>query len=256
MARASPSTVEACGALFSTCDEHRYGKGKSLHPSEHATAWDHPPTRWAWVGHMAVNFIGLIGWLAMLLGLFYVLLGYLSPGFSALFAPLIVYSFYRVVIQLRYFPASLDVLQVLQFYPWQVLHGAPRSLDQHPGAEADGMWIEFPYPEGNGEKGIPLVFVKHYRSLWWLKRIGGPRTKPELKAQLDTLWFAGDPRFLGVVAVPSKNGDSPRRLHFLYQPSACAPAAARRHWGNATFADLERARRAGARFVEPTPSPR
>ncbi|GAB2443520.1 hypothetical protein GCM10027162_43380 [Streptomyces incanus] len=82
---------------------------------------------------------------------------------------------------------------------------------------------------------------------------GGPRTKPALKAQLEPLWFAGDPRFLGVVAVSSRDGKAPRRLHFLYQPSAFDERAPRRSWEGADPADLERARRAGARFVDAVP---
>jgi hypothetical protein len=204
---------------------------------------------------MAAHVACLVGWVGGWIALLGVS-GYTENWVVWVFMPYFIYGTYRSVVQVRILSSGLGVLRVLQLYPWIIIHSAPRSLDPHPGGETDDMWIEFPPPEGNEAGGIPLVFVKHYRSLWWLKRIGGPRTKPELKAQLDTLWFAGDPRFLGVVAVPSKNGDSPRRLHFLYQPSACAPAAARRHWENATFADLERARRAGARFVEPTPSPR
>ncbi|MFD5567100.1 hypothetical protein [Streptomyces cadmiisoli] len=198
--------------------------------------------------------VGLILWPATLLGLFYVLLVYFSPGFSFLFVPFMLYSFYRCVVQMHHFSAAFRIGQVLQHYPWQILRDMPRSLSQHPEAEVDGMWIEFPHPEGAAKKRVPLVFVKHHRSHWWLKRIGGPRTEPELKAQLDTLWFAGDPRFLGVVAVPAGDGASPRRLHFLYQPSAFDRTAAHRQETDATPADRERARRAGARFPEPAPT--
>ncbi|MGC0331662.1 hypothetical protein RKD23_004652 [Streptomyces sp. SAI-170] len=199
---------------------------------------------------MALSAAGLLAWPASFVGLLYVLVVFLSPAFSPLFALLLCYSTYRSFVQLHHVGSALNAIRVLQTYPWRTLHDTARSLGDHPEAEAKGMWIEFPLPQGDTETGVPLVFVKHYRSLWWLRRIGGPRTKPELKAQLDTLWFAGDPRFLGVVAVPAKNGASPRRLHFLYQPSAFDSRAARRHWEDVTPYDAERARRAGARLPE------
>ncbi|MFJ4782837.1 hypothetical protein [Streptomyces sp. NPDC088794] len=203
---------------------------------------------------MVMNIVGLVGWPVVWFGLLYVLIGYLSPGFAWLFALPLCYVLYRAVIQLRYISTALRMVRVLQHYPWQLLHRAPRGLDRHPEAEDDGIWIEFPDPVDDRERGIPLTFVKHYRAYWWLRRIGGPRTKPGLKARLEPLWFAGDPRFLGVLAVSARGGKAPRRLHFLYRPSALDPRAERRRWQGATPADLEVARRAGARFAEASPT--
>jgi hypothetical protein len=197
---------------------------------------------------MTLSALGLLIWPATVLGLLYVLVVFLSKGFVPLFVPLLCYAFYRSVIQLHHISSAFHAIRVLQTYPWRILQDAPRGLGDHPDAEVKGMWIEFPLPQGDTESRVPLVFVKHYGSMWWLKRIGGPRTKPGLKAQLDTLWFAGDPRFLGVVAVPSKNGNVPWRLHFLYQPSAFDSSAARRNWDGVTPYDAECARRAGARL--------
>ncbi|MFE9772705.1 hypothetical protein ACFYOV_13675 [Streptomyces sp. NPDC005931] len=220
--------------------------------TDYPTAWEHPPSRWAWVKHMTMNTIGLVGWG----GGWVLLLGISTEApnwFVWVFMPYFLYGAYRVTVQLIYFPSALHMLRVLRAYPWQVLHGSPRGIDQHPDAEDRGIWIMFPDPSGGSQTGIPLTFVKHHRSYWWLRRIGGPRTKVELKRQLEPLWFAGDPRFLGVVAVPAGNGRTPRRLHFLYQPSALDPRAPRRHWDGLNPADLERARRAGARFVVAVP---
>jgi len=197
---------------------------------------------------MAMNVIGLIGWIAAWVGLLYVLIVFLSQGFIFLFVLPLCYCVYRALIQLRYFRPAFCMAQVLRTYPWQVLPGVRRGLDEHPEAEDDGIWIEVPNPASRA-KGIPLVFVRHHRAYWWMRRIGGPRTKPEFKAQLEPLWFAGDPRFLGVVAAPAKGGDAPRRLHFLYQPSAFSKTATRRQWEDASPADVERARRAGALFL-------
>lgn len=219
-----------------------------MNPADYPTAWDHPPTRRAWVGHMAMNGLGLIGWI----GGWIVLLGISTrtPNWVVwVFMPYFFYGAYRAFIQVRYFPLAFHMLRVLRAYPWQLLLGVPRGLDEHPDAEDKGIWIELPSP-GDRTKKIPLTFVKHHRAYWWLKRIGGPRTKPALKAQLEPLWFAGDPRFLGVVAARAKGGSAPRRLHFLYQPSAFNKAAPRRQWEDASPADLERARHAGALLLD------
>ncbi|WAZ23841.1 hypothetical protein STRCI_005211 [Streptomyces cinnabarinus] len=196
---------------------------------------------------MSMNVIGLVGWAGgwvLLLGI-----STRTPNWAVwIFMPYFVYGFYRTLVQLRCLPTALRTLQVLQHYPWQLLPNAPRALDEHPDAEVGEMWIELPDPSSRGKRGIPLTFVKHFRAYWWLRHIGGPRTRPELKAMLEPLWFAGDPRFLGVVAVNGRRG-APRRLHFLYQPSALDARAARREWDGITPEDIERARRAGARFL-------
>lgn len=195
-------------------------KGKFMKPADCATGWDHPPTRRAWTQHMAMNIVGLAGWPTAWTGQLYVLVVYLSPGFAILLAPTLCYALYRTVIQLSYFPAAFRMRRVLREYPWQLFFTLPRGVDEHPDAEDDGVWIEFPDPTAPAQRGVPLTFVKHHRSYWWLRHIGGPRTKPALKEQLEPLWFAGDPRSLGVVAVSTRNGLAPRRLHFLYRPSA------------------------------------
>ncbi|SBT91681.1 hypothetical protein GA0115233_103342 [Streptomyces sp. DI166] len=203
---------------------------------------------------MARHLLGLVGWPATWIGLLYVLVVYLTPGFALLFAFPLCYAMYRTILQLRHLPTTIRTLRVLQHYPWQLLPNTPRGLDEHPHAEDGGIWIEFPDPSGRGRKGIPLTFVKHFRAYWWLRHIGGPRTKPDLKAALEPLWFAGDPRFLGVVAVTGRHGAAPRRLHFLYRPSAFEARATRPEWPDVTPADIERARRAGARYLPNVPA--
>jgi hypothetical protein len=194
-----------------------------------------------------VTNLGLIGWPAAWLGILYVLIALLSQAFLLIFALPLCYAFYRSVLQVRHAATVFRMKPVLREYPWQVLRDAPRGIGEHPDAEDGGIWIEFPDPTGSSERGIPLTFVKHHRAYWWLRRIGGPRTKPHLKAQLDTLWFAGDPRFLGVVAVPAVSGQGPKRLHFIYRPSVFEERAAR-EWAEVHRIDIERARRAGARL--------
>ncbi|WP_193473667.1 hypothetical protein [Streptomyces griseomycini] len=197
---------------------------------------------------MAMNVMGMVGWV----GGWVVLLeiSTRSPNWVAwAFMPYFVYGPYRAVIQIRYFPAACNMLRTLREYPWQVLYGVPRGIDEHPDAESSGVWIELPHPAGSLDKGVPLTFVKHHRAFWWLRRIGGPRTKTELKRQLEPLLFAGDPRFLGVIAAVSASG-RPKRLHFLYQPSAFDEKANARRWVEVNPVDLERARRGGARRLD------
>lgn len=201
-----------------------------------------------------MNVLGLVGWI----GGWIALLGistYTPNWVVWIFIPYFLYGAYRAVIQVRYFPLAFHMLTVLRTYPWQLFSGLSRGLDEHPEAENDGIWIELPNP-GDRSKAIPLVFVKHHRAYWWMKRIGGPRTKPALKAQLEPLWFAGDPRFVGVVAASARGGVAPRRLHFLYQPSAFYKAVARRHWEDVSPGELDRARRAGALLLDAVPRSR
>ncbi|MFD7689317.1 hypothetical protein [Streptomyces sp. NPDC059781] len=196
---------------------------------------------------MAMNTIGAVGWAGVWVALLAV--STQSPNWVTwFFMPYFIYGIYRLIVQLTYFPAAFKMLRILCEYPWQVLCNVSRGIDDHADAEARGVWIELPHPAGRLGEMIPLTFVKHHRSFWWLRRIGGPRTKPELKRQLEPLLFAGDPRFLGVVAALSPS-DRPKRLHFLYQPSAFDENATRRAWADAHFVDLERARRAGARLA-------
>ncbi|MEV2235570.1 hypothetical protein AB0H69_44440 [Streptomyces phaeochromogenes] len=201
---------------------------------------------------MAMNVVGLLGWS----GSWVALLGistYTPNWVVWIFMPYFIYGFYRFFNQLTYFPWALRMRSILREYPWQILEGVPSGLGKYPGARDDGIWFEFRDPADPDEE-IPLVFIKHQRSYWWLKRMDGPRTKPGRRAQIEPLWFAGDPRFLGVIAAPGRGGKAPKRLHVLYQrpvfDSRCAPQT----WG-ADVADIERAQRAGARYLNNAPQP-
>ncbi|MEW2161833.1 hypothetical protein AB0912_02370 [Streptomyces sp. NPDC007084] len=175
-----------------------------------------------------------------------------SPGWVVwIFMPYFLYGLYRVFVQLACFPWAFRMRRILREYPWSILKDVPRGLKRHPEAGDDGMWFEFRNPRNPGEK-VPLVFIRHHRSHWWLRRIGGPRTEPQLKAEIEPLWFSGDPRFMGVVAAPSRDGNAPVRLHVLYQRTAFGRTSAGPAWA-ADPEDVERARRAGAQASVPTP---
>ncbi|MEV0635291.1 hypothetical protein AB0I77_10065 [Streptomyces sp. NPDC050619] len=198
---------------------------------------------------MAMNIFGLIGWLAAWIGLLAVLVVFLSPGFSFLFVPFLIYSLYRAVLQLRYFPPAFRMRRILQTYPWQILRGVPSGLTKHP--EVLGRqygWFELPNP-ARPEQRLPLVFPQHLRTEWWSRRLA-PRAKPGLKAQIEVVWFAGDPRFIGLIAAPTPNGEAPRRLHVLQQQSGADDGRSFADWG-ATPEDIERGRRVGIHPSQP-----
>ncbi|MFJ1972140.1 hypothetical protein ACIO93_26060 [Streptomyces sp. NPDC087903] len=192
---------------------------------------------------MMMNVVGLFGWpvgWVALLGI-----STYTPNWVVwLFMPYFFYGFYRFFIQFTYFPSALRMRRVLREYPWQVIEGVPSGHGKYPGARDDGIWFEFRNPSDAEEK-IPLVFIKHHRSYWWLRRLDTPRTKPKRRAQIEPLWFAGDPRFLGVVAAPCRGGRAPKRLHLLYQRPVFDSRCESVSWG-ADAADIDRARRAGA----------
>jgi hypothetical protein len=192
---------------------------------------------------MLMNVVGLLGWPAGWIALIGISLH--TPNWVVwIFMPYFLYGFYRFFNQLTYFPAALRMRRVLREYPWQLLEDMPSGIGKHPEARDDGMWFEFRNPAAPEEK-IPLVFIRHQRSYWWLKRLDGPRTKPQRRAQIEPLWFAGDPRFLGVIAAPGREGRAPKRLHLLYQRPALDRRYAAETWG-ASPADVQRAGRAGA----------
>ncbi len=203
---------------------------------------------------MVMNVVGLIAWPGVWVALLFVSTStYPSNWILWIFIPYSLYGLYRLRVQFTYFPQAFRMRRVLRAYPWQFLEGVPSGLGKHSGARDDGMWFEFRNP-ADAEEKIPLVFIRPQRSYWWMRRLDGPRTRPRLRAQIEPLWFAGDPRFLAVVAAPGRGGRAPKRLHFLYQRPAidiqCVPDS----WG-ATPADLDRARRAGARVDTPSSTP-
>ncbi|AKH86697.1 hypothetical protein AA958_11670 [Streptomyces sp. CNQ-509] len=194
-----------------------------------------------------MNTIAFIGWILTAFGVL-VLILLLPTGFVPLLIFPMVYSGYRALIALAFFLVYVRMRRILQAYSWR-LDRAPYGLSQHPESPHGEKWIEFPNPERPGEK-IPLHFLSHYRVNWWGRRMA-PRAKPELKAELDPIWFAGDPRFFGVIAVssgpPSKAADlQPRRLHVLTQPHAFFSPADHNSW-QASAQDVARAQQAGAR---------
>ncbi|MFD5240573.1 hypothetical protein [Streptomyces tendae] len=188
-----------------------------MDPVACAIAWDHRPTRRAWAGHMVMNVVGLFGWVSgwvLLLGVSV----YSADWLVWVFLPYFVYGPYRVLTQLRHFPAALSMLRILRTYRWQLLREVPHGLTDRPEVSSRHYgWFEFPNP-ACPEQWLPMVFTRHLRLEWWSRRMA-PRAKPHLKAQIEEIWFAGDARFVGVIAAPGRKGRGPRRMHVMQQRS-------------------------------------
>ncbi|AVH58460.1 hypothetical protein C4B68_24810 [Streptomyces dengpaensis] len=112
-------------------------------------------------------------------------------------------------------------------------------------------WFEFVNP-ARPEQRLALSFRTHLRVEWWHRRMA-PRAKPHLKEQIQTVWFAGDPRFIGLIAASARSGSAPRRLHALEQWTALQDGQTFADWA-ATPDDIERGRRVG--IFPGTPPPR
>ncbi len=186
-----------------------------MDPDVCTTAWDHRPTRRAWLRHMAMNVVGFFGWV----GGWVLLLGvsvYSADWLVWVFLPYFVYGPYRALTQLRYFPPAVSMLRILRTHRWQVVQRAPHGLTDRPGVSSEHYgWFELPDYSRPGQS-LPLVFTRHLRLNWWCRRMA-PRAKPHLKSQIEEIWFAGDVRLAGVIAAPARRGRVPRRMHVIEQ---------------------------------------
>ncbi|MFM9636921.1 hypothetical protein [Streptomyces turgidiscabies] len=214
-----------------------------MNPTGPAVAWEHAPTRRAWTKQLAMNVVALVAWIASWFALLAVLSVFLGPGYVVVVVPFLVYSFYRAFLQFFVIAAVFWMRRVLRVYPWQLSHQPSHGLTNR--AEVVGRqfgWFEFPNP-AQPEEQLPMVFATHWGVGWWSRRMA-PRATPELKAQIGSVWLAGDPRFIGVLAAPTSDGSMPRRFRFLHQQTGSDGGRSVADWG-ATAEDVERGRRAG-----------
>ncbi len=211
------------------------------------TAWSHLPTRRAWGCHVFMNVLGIIGltacWVAFLAITTY------GPSWGVwLSIPYFLYGTYRIAAQLRIILTAFRMLRVLRTYPWRIMVKVPRGLNDRPEVMSSQYgWFEFPNPGRQGHL-LPLVFASHLRTRWWAKRMS-PCAKSRLKNQIETVWFAGDPRFIGVVAAPARK-NAPRRMHVVEQRIGERSGQHFIDWC-ATPEDIERGRQAGVYPVRP-----
>ncbi|MGW6267970.1 hypothetical protein [Streptomyces sp. NPDC055060] len=213
-----------------------------MNAADHPTAWQHPPTRRAWYLLMVKNVAGLIGWVGVWIALLRLSLD--AEWVVWILIPYSIYGSWRLFVQVfGYFPIAVRKLRILRAYPWQVLQGVPHGLTDHPDVQGSQHgWFELPNP-ADRQQLLPLVISNHLRVTWWHRRMA-PRAKPQLKARIETIWFAGDPRMIGLLAAPSPSGRTPGHFKILRQRLAGADQALTTQWG-ATAEDVERGRSAG-----------
>ncbi|PWI17779.1 hypothetical protein DI272_29175 [Streptomyces sp. Act143] len=195
-----------------------------------------------------MNVIGLVGWVSGWIAVLGISLQ--LPDWAVwICMPYFIYGAYRAVTQLRYIGPALWMLRILRTYPWQIVPNIPHGLTKR--SEVLGRqygWFELPNP-ARTDQCLPLVFADHLRTGWWSRRMA-PRAKPRLKAEIKTVWFAGDPRFVGLIAAPTPRGTTPRRLHIVEQKTDVRSGQRFMDWG-ATPEDIERGRQAGVTPVHP-----
>ncbi|MFD4522656.1 hypothetical protein ACFWP7_01695 [Streptomyces sp. NPDC058470] len=212
-------------------------------PTQPPTAWDDPQTRRAWTKLIACAIAGQVIWPVVWVGLLaaYVIMS-ITWTLWLFFIPML-YSFYRAFLQPAYFTWALRTRRILQEYPWQAFEAPESGIGTIPDTTAGDVWLSFPHPERSDEM-VPVVLRVHIRSAWWRRRLGRGFST-EKTAQAKTVWFAGDPRFAAVIAVPG-----PRRLYVIHQRPSYGKSMSAEAAG-ATPQALDRARRAGIHVSDP-----
>ncbi len=208
------------------------------------TAWQHLGTRRAWVVDLAVRLLGVP--LGVVVGGVGVAVlpgpGWVSAILIVLFFIAGVYGVCRQVYGVR---RALRVRRVLRTYSWQVYEwGLPHSFGRRNSGLGGRPWFKLPDPENPGSS-VPVYLDVNRRNRWWLERMA-PQAGREAKADIQRLWFAGDPRFRGVLAVPGGRG--PRRM--LEVPAGAGSRSRVAPPGNASPEALTRALEAGVRLPE------
>jgi hypothetical protein len=212
------------------------------------SAWEHLPTRRFWIWHVIINILAAVGWAACWVLLLGVSL-YTPQWVVWLFMPYFLYGPYRVAAQAKNILEAFMMRRILRTYSWQIMRDVPRGLTDRPEVEGSQFgWFEFPNPSRE-DHWLPMVFSTHLRTRWWARRMA-PCAKPRLMEQIETVWFAGDCRFVGVVAAPVGKEPIPRRLHVVEQRIGARSGQRFSDWC-ATAEDIEQGRRAGVYPIAP-----
>lgn len=207
------------------------------HPAGSGPAWDEAATHRAWKKLFTLAVLGQLLWPVVFLGTF-ILAVFIGQWSLWVLMPISVYALYRAFLQRQYILAAVQARRLLKVYAWRV-HQRPESgIGQIEGAKLGDVWLAFPDPDQD-DRDVPIILHGHARSVWWRRRLGrGYETAKTL--EVADVWFAGDPRFAGVIAVPG-----PRRLFLIYQLKESKATASNQQ--SASEEALVRARRAGVR---------
>ena len=209
--------------------EKQFGPGKHL-PTfgpDGTPAWQDPATRLAWWRTVLFRCGMLLGSMATMV-LWLMAVVFTPPWLLVLWLPVVLVLLYPFMLSLAHLFRTRRIRRVLRVYPWQAHHGVAQL------ASNGTTRFVLPSPD-QPEKTVTLRYGNYLGSgfTFWVREVKAER--------VDEVWFAGDPRFLAVVAVPG-----PRRLLALGQPEATNPSMAPRRKGVSPEAK-ERARAAGAR---------
>jgi hypothetical protein len=112
--------------------------------------------------------------------------------------PNALYALYCAFLQREYIASAARTRRILKMYPWHT-HKRPESgIGQIPGAKLGDVWLTLPDPD-QPDHAVRVIVYGHARSGWWRRRLGRGY-ESEKTAHVAEVWFAGDPRFAGVIA--------------------------------------------------------
>ncbi|WP_420000666.1 hypothetical protein [Streptomyces boninensis] len=178
-----------------------------------ATAWDDPATRRV----IRVRVARAAALQVLLLGL--VLAPFVmprsTPGWAAVLAPMVsLCAVYGSFALRRRMVLTSRMRSLLKMYPWRPYRGEDIAASC-----GTGFAFPDPAPHGGGDGGRITVELSDVPgAIWWLERLdpSAPADlRADLRAELDDLWYAGDPRYAGVIALPG-----PYHPTNLFQPGS------------------------------------
>ena len=193
------------------------------------TAYEDPATRGAWrrtaafrLSAFLLSLVSFVAWLYAVL---------LTPVWTLwVLMPALFVLIYVAMLSTARVTGILSLRRVLRVYPWQSVPGAA-SIAKNGTTRFSFADPEHPDPDKRVSLGYGSFLGAGYT--FWVRQVRS--------GAVDEVWFAGDPRFLGVVAVPG-----PRRLLGVAQRGAVDDRMSARKRGVSPEA-RERAKAAGAR---------
>lgn len=170
-------------------------------PVHYKTAWEDPDTRRVWrraaMSRCAALLIWLLGFFAWLFAVV------MTPSWLlVLWMPMLCVGIWYALLAVIAAASLTRTLRVLRVYPWQV-----GIAEARPKKNGSTQFV-VPDPE-RPEKTVSLRYggLIGTKGHFWVRAVKSGRATEA--------WFAGDPRYLGVVAAPG-----PRRLLWVAQREA------------------------------------
>ncbi|MFE0375482.1 hypothetical protein ACFW1M_07810 [Streptomyces inhibens] len=199
-------------------------------PVHYKTAWEDPATRQAWRCTAMFRCAALLGWILGFFGWLFAVV--MTPAWLlVLWLPVLLVGIWYALLAVIAAASLTGTRRVLRVYPWQLGIAEVRSKKN------GSTQFVVPDPE-RPEKTVGLGYggVIGTGRHFWVRAVKS--------GQVTAAWFAGDPRYLGVVATPG-----PRNLLRVAQREATDSRMSPRKRGVSPEARA-RARAAGARVGE------